>query len=132
MTTSKLERMFRAHANIKAKRTELSKAHKEVDGPLKKKLELIETALLQMMNEIGTSQLKVTGVAIAIPKTKVMPNCKDWQGLWTHIIKTGNFDLMARRLSSTGVRDYMDAHEGELPPGIVTHIERGVTVTRQN
>lgn len=130
--TDKLERMFRAHANIKAKLAAQAKAAKDAAAPLKASLETIETGLLQMMNDIGSDQLKVKGLAIAIPTEKVMPNCKDWQALWTHVTETGNFDLVARRLSSKHVKEFMDTHDNNLPPGIVIHVERGVSVRRQN
>ena len=132
MTDDKLARMFRAHANIKAKLAAQAKEAKDAAAPLKAGLVTIETAMLKMMNDIGTDQLKVTGLGIVLPVEKVMPNCKDWQALWTHVAETGNFDLVARRLSSKHVKEFMDTHDGNLPPGVTIFVERGVSVRRQN
>lgn len=128
----KLAQMFRAHANIKAKLAVRAKKHKEGNKPLNAALEMIETGLAKALQDSGSSLLKVKGLARVVPKKKTMPNCKDWPALYTHIVETGNFDLVQRRLSSTGVTDYMAAHEKALPPGITIHVERGVTVTREN
>jgi hypothetical protein len=127
-----LARLFRAHANIKARQAEANKKHKEANDKLNSALNLIETALMKSLEESGSSQLKVPGLAIAIPTKKIMPNCKDWPALWTFMKQTDNFDLVPRRLSATGVKEYMAAHDDALPPGIVIHVERGVSVRRQN
>lgn len=132
MTEDRLARMFRAHGAIKAKMAENVRKFKEEQDPLKQKLALIETGLLKMLQETGSSLLSVKGLARVIPKNKTMPNCKDWSALWTHVIETGNFDLVTRRLSSKHIQEYMDNHGGDLPPGVTVHVERGVSVTRQN
>lgn len=129
---TRLEKMFRAHAIIKARLAEAAREHKEKTAPLSEKLVLIEAGLLKMMNEIGTSQLKVPHVAYCVPKISTFPSCKDWSALWTHVVETGNFDLVTRRLSSKAIKGYMEANDGALPPGVTVHVERGVTVTRQN
>lgn len=132
MDEQRLERMFRAHGKIKAILAEKARNYKEDTDPLKEKLELIETGLLKIMNEVGTSLLSVPHVARCVPKVSTFPSCKDWDALWTHVQETGNFDLVTRRLSSKAIKEYMDAHDGNLPPGVTVHVERGVTVTRQN
>ena len=129
---TRLERMFRAHGKIKAVLAAKAKAFKEDTAPLKEKMELIEAGLIKMMNETGSSLLSVPHVARCIPKVSTYPSCKDWDALWTHVQETGNFDLVTRRLSSKAIKDYMDNHAGSLPPGVTVHVERGVTVTRQN
>ena len=131
MTDDRLARMFKAHAKIKALLAAKAKAHKEDTAPLKDKQELIENGLLKMMNDIGTDQLKVKGLAYCIPKVSTFPSCKDWDALWTHVVATGNFDLVTRRLSSKAIKEYMTANNDALPPGVHIHVERGVTVTRQ-
>lgn len=127
----KLTMMFKAHANINEKRAELSKAFKAKDAELKKSLDLIEVAFLKMMNETGSDQLKVKGVGVCTRSQRVWPNCKDWRALYEHVLENGNFDLLQKRLSSTAVKEYMESHDGDTPPGVITTIERGVSVRRQ-
>lgn len=129
---TRLERMFRAHGKIKALLAAKAKAHAEDTAPLKEKMKLIEAGLVKMMNETGSSLLSVPHVARCIPKVSTFPSCKDWSALWTHVKETGNFDLVTRRLSSKHVKEYMESHGDALPPGVTVHVERGVTVTRQN
>ena len=128
----RLGQMFRAHRNIKARLAGIAKQAKEDSAPLKAALEMIETGLAKALVDSGSSLLKVKGLARVIPTKETRPNCKDWPSLYTHIVETGNFDLVTRRLSSKGVTDYMAAHGNALPPGVTIFVERGVTVTREN
>lgn len=47
---------------------------------------------------------------------EVVYNAQDWQALYAHIITTGEFDLLQRRLTSTAMRD-RDSNNA-LPPGV--------------
>ena len=125
-----LEKMFRAHAAIKAKRARLKSDYDAADGGLKKKLETIETGFLKIMNDTGTDQLKVKGVGMVFRTERVLPNAKDWNAVFTYVQESGNFDLLQKRLAQGGVKDFMDTHDGDPPPGVTTTIERGVGVRR--
>lgn len=128
----KLASMLRAHANIKAKQAAANKVHKEANAKLQTVLDMIETALLKQLTDAGSDQLKVKGLAIVTPTKKIMPNCKDWPALWQYMKERDNFDMVARRLNSKTVKAYMKTHDDALPPGVTVHVERGVSVTRQN
>ena len=56
--------------------------------------------------------------------TKTFTKGKDWDALWKYIEESGNLDLLQRRLSSRAVQEYMDANEGELPPGFARMVGR--------
>lgn len=129
--SEKLKQMFQAHAAIKAKRAQLAKDFKEADGDLKRKLDTIETGFLKIMNDTGSDQLKVKDVGMCTRSERVLPSCRDWNALFDHVQESGNFDLLQKRLSSTAVKDFMETHDGNTPPGVTTTIERGVSVRRQ-
>jgi len=132
MTKPNLEKMFKAHGALKAERALLTKNFNEKDAELKHKVEVIETALLKIMNDTGTDQLKVAGLGVAFRTERVLPNASDWNAVFNHVQETGNFDLLQKRLASGGVKDYMETHDGDTPPGISITIERGVSVRRQS
>ena len=125
-----LERMFKAHAAIKAKRARLKADFDEADKNLKAKLDTIETGFLKIMNDTGTDQLKVKGVGMVFRTQRILPNAKDWNAVFTYIQESGNFDLLQKRLAQGGVQAYMESNDGDTPPGVTTTIERGVGVRR--
>jgi hypothetical protein len=127
--SNKLERMFRAHAALKARLAKVTRDTKVITDKLKAQQLLIETGMLQMMNDTGSEQLKVKGVGICYISTRKLPQAKDWAAVYNFVQETGSFDLMAKRLSMGGVNEYVDAH-GDTPPGITIIVERGVSVRR--
>ncbi len=132
MSNPKLEKMFKTHAAIKAKRSDIGRAFKEADDKLKHQIELIETGFLKIMNDTGSDQLKVKGLGIASRSERMLASGHDWNAVWNHIQESGNFDLLQKRLAIGGVKDHMETHKGDTPPGVSITIERGVSVRRQN
>ena len=124
----KLERMLGAYMKIRDARGELKRTFEEKDGELKRKHALIEAGLMKMMQESGSENLTVRGIGMAYLTTKTFTKGKDWDALWKYIEESGNLDLLQRRLSSRAVQEYMDANEGELPPGVDVSQERAVVV----
>lgn len=127
---SPLATMLRAYQNIRTKRSEIKREFEEADGKLRRNLELIEVALLKVMNESGTDQLKVAGVGLAYRSDKVRVSAKDWDALWQFISDNDRLDFLQRRLSSKIVQEYIDENDGELPPGVDVSKERAVVVKR--
>lgn len=48
--------------------------------------------------------------------TKQVPQVKDWDVFYKHIKKTGEFELLQRRLTDTAIRERWD--EGKKVPGV--------------
>lgn len=83
------------------------------------KLQAEEKALEEyLINSVPKSL--ATGVAGQLcrvtVKTKEVPTVKDWDVLYKHIKKTGDFDLLGRSVSKTAVQQRWDANKAV--PGI--------------
>ena len=129
---SNLERLLRGYMAMRTKRSEIKREYEEKDGALKGKIALVEVQLMRMMKASGSDTLKVKGVAQAIGTMKAYTKAKDWDAIWSFIEKTGKLDLLQRILSVGAVQEYMDANNGELPPGVDVTQERTVTVRIDN
>ena len=127
-TNPQLARMLGAYMKIRDARSTIKRKYEEADGEFKRKMNLIEAGLMKMMQESGSENLTVKGTGMAYLTTKTFTKGKDWDALWKYIEESGNLDLLQRRLSSRAVQEYMDANEGELPPGIDVSQERAVVV----
>jgi hypothetical protein len=123
-----LERMIGAYMKIRDRRAEIKREYTEEDNELKRKHSLIEAALMKIMQDTGSDNLSVKGLGMAYVTTKTYTKGKDWDALWKYIEESGNLDLLQRRISSKAVQEYMDANEGELPPGVDVSQERAVVV----
>ncbi len=127
-TNPQLERFLSAYQKIRSKRSEIKRSFEEMDGGLKHKLGLIEVALMKMMAESGSENLKIKGIGQAYLTTKTFTKGKDWDAIWKYVEESGNLDLLQRRLSSKAVQEFMEANSGDLPPGVDVSTERAVVV----
>lgn len=117
MTTYKFPKTLGACADrvyeLRRKRLEMQK---EVDA-----VEAEEKALREhIINTLPKSE--ATGAAGKLARvtvvTKSVPQVTDWGKFYAYVKKTGQFDLMSRRLSDTAVKERWEA--GKEVPG-VTH-----------
>lgn len=128
MSQPELKRYLSLYMQARDKRAAIKRAYEEEDNKLKAFLAKLEINLMQMMDEVGSDNLKIAGLAQAYktPQTKV--SAKDWNAVWEYIEESGNVSLLQRRLSKKAVEEYMEANDGDLPPGVDVLTERVVVV----
>lgn len=56
------------------------------------------------------------------------PVVEDWEKFYAHVKKTGNFDLLQKRLSDTAVKDRLE--EGKAVPGVGNILVKKLSVTK--
>lgn len=61
--------------------------------------------------------------------TDAVPRAEDWDKVWAYIKKTGNFDLLQRRLNDAAVKERWD--DGKKLPGIVPFNVVKVSLTKK-
>lgn len=125
-----LDRLLRAYINIRNTRSANKREFEEKDADLRRKADRIEVALMQALDAAGSDQLKVKGIGMCIRSKKQKANARDWAAITDHIVKTGNVELLQRRLALGNVQAYADEHDGALPPGVELTTEIGVQVRR--
>jgi hypothetical protein len=112
---------------LRDRKAELAAKHKEemseVTGPLDK----AEGLLLGKLQDMGVTSFKAGGATITTT-TREYVNTKDSAALHAFIQQTGSTELLGNKASTTAVREWRDAHGGELPPGITTTHERTLSV----
>jgi hypothetical protein len=74
----------------------------------------VETLAHQAMATLGVKAY-ATGDGELTIKAKPSYKPVDWQALYDHILATGEFDLIQRRLSTTALKE----RGAELPPGVI-------------
>jgi hypothetical protein len=61
--------------------------------------------------------------------TDPVPRAEDWDKVWAHIKKTGNFDLLQRRLNDAAVKERWE--DGKQIPGVVPFNVVKVSLTKK-
>jgi hypothetical protein len=70
-----------------------------------------------IINNLPKSDTGVSGKRARVSVvTKQVPQVKDWDKFYAHVKKTGQFELMQRRLADTAIRERWD--NGKQVPGV--------------
>lgn len=111
-----------SYAGIRKRKAELNK---EVDR-LAEDGERIRVFLLAAMDAQGLSALGGHIASVSV-KVKSVPRPADWGAIYEHIQRTGEFDLLHRRLADTAVRTRWQ--HGENIPGVESTDVRDLSVS---
>lgn len=124
-----VQKMVKAYIKIRDKRSEIKKAFEEQDKALKEKLELIEAEMLRQMQESGIESVK-TAAGTFYRQEEITPTGADWDAFFTWVRENDAFDALERRIKKGFIKEYMEAHEGGIPPGVSVYREYVVRVRR--
>jgi hypothetical protein len=124
-----LGRITKAHINIRDARSQLRKQFEEADSDLKVAQEKLEMAMLDHLNKHGMNSVK-TDAGTFYAQEEITPSGSDWNALYEWIKEHDAWDALERRIKKTFVKEYSEAHNGGLPPGVSVYRERIVRVRR--
>lgn len=100
------------------------KLQKEVD-----KLKAVETACNEFfINNLPKDTTGISGkVAQVHVDSKPVPQVEDWDAFYKHVKKTGQFDLMQRRLSESAIKERWE--NNKTVPGVTKFNVKTVSCT---
>ena len=108
-----VDRIVKVFVKMRDKKSELEKEIKEISA----QQEVLEQELLKLAAQMGTTGFKTEHGTTYISEETRFAMADD--NTFVQFVKdTGNVELMERRVSSTNVKQYMENHAGEVPPGL--------------
>ena len=91
--------------------------HEAAIRKINEEQELIEIELLRIAAETGSSGFKTAhGTTYISQETRY--TVSEGNAFFNFVKETGNVDLLERRASASNIRQYMEDHDGEIPPGL--------------
>lgn len=115
---------------LRDKRSTLKKAYDEEDSKYKDAMEKCEAWLLAQANTLGVDNFTIKGVGTAIKGRSMQVSCKDWKAFHDFVKENDQLDMFERRISRNVLKQYMEAHEDTIPPGLDVIFEQTMTVRR--
>jgi hypothetical protein len=113
LTATELAQLADHYWLTRAKRLDADKAAKD----LKDEESRAEATLIKEMREQQLTAIGGKHVRLAIPTVpEYVPAVKDWDALYKHVLQTGDFSLLHKRVGTTACKERWDA--GEEVPGI--------------
>lgn len=124
-----LDKIVQARQAIKDARTVRRHAWEQVDAELEAEQQRLDAFMLGRLNEQGASSI-ATEHGTVYRSLKVKPSAADWGAIWDWMKEHDAPELLERRLKATFIKEFMEANDGALPPGINVHREYEVSVRR--
>lgn len=127
-----IEKLTKAYIAIRDKRAEIKKAFDEEYNALGTKMDRLHAELLRFLQENHTD-LTRTQFGTVYRQEEIKPSCQDWQALDDWLKANPDIspsDVLEKRVSKKFVTEFMDTHEGALPPGVSVYREFVARVRR--
>lgn len=125
-----VDRVVQARQAIKDARTVKRHAWEKEDLDLEADQKQLDLVLLQLLNQQGASSI-ATEHGTVIRSLKLKPSAADWSAIWEWIVQDpARGELLERRLKTAFIKEYMEANNNAIPPGINVHREYEVSVRR--
>lgn len=126
----KLDALVGAYSAIRDARSARKRLFEEEDAKLEADQQILRAAMLAVMNATGAKSI-ATDHGTAYRSEKVKVAAADWNAVYAWVAEdTDRFELIEKRLKSTFVQQYMEDHDGAVPPGVNVHREYEVSVRR--
>lgn len=124
-----LTRVTKAFLNIREARAELRKQYEEKDSDLQQSQAKLEAVMLDHLNKHGMDAVR-TEVGTFYRQEDIKPSASDWEMVYRWVKDHDAWDLLERRLKKTFISEYMEAHDGAMPPGVSVHRQYVVRVRK--
>ncbi len=125
-----VEKLVKAYIKLRDTRTQLSREFDEQDGALKEKQQRLEAELLKYLNMSGVDSM-TTPAGTVYKQEEVTPTGSNWESFYEWVAKNNAFDALERRIKKTFVKEYMETHNGGVPPGVSVFREFVVRIRRK-
>ncbi len=120
-----IDELVRRYIVVRDAKDQMADRHKKEIAKLADGLKKLESMLLTALNESGAESTR-TKNGTAYKKVVTSVRVVDRTAYLEFVAATGDFDFLESKANKTAVEAYMEAHEGDLPPGVT--INRIATV----
>lgn len=119
------------YISLRDEKAEMKRRYEEEVAHVQKKLDMLEVALLAKMDEGGAESVK-TPFGTAYVSVQTRASVADKDVFMTHCQENDDWGLLEVRASKAAVEQYVEQHNGELPPGINWSAERVINIRRKS
>lgn len=124
-----IAKMTKVYVKIRDARAELKREFEAKDVDLKAQLEKLESAFLRLLEDSKLDSMK-TEFGTVYRSEDTIPQAEDWDKLYAFIREHDAFEALEKRITKRFVKDFMEANEGRLPPGVKVFRKFTVNVRR--
>jgi hypothetical protein len=127
-----VEALVETYLTLRRERETLKAQYEAGDSELKKDMEGIEAALLDVCNKTNVNGLK-TQYGSVTRQVKDRFFCTDWDNFKKFVEAEGSLDLLERRIHQRNFKEFMAERQGDgLPPGVNVLREFDIVVRKSS
>ena len=112
-----VDKLVKRFVGMREGRAANTKQYEEVDKEFKELMKAIEVELLSRAQLEGVDGFK-TEFGTTYKDVAMSASFADEDTFYNFVRKTGDLEFFERRLKIAHLKEYMEKHEGQLPPGI--------------
>jgi hypothetical protein len=124
------DKLVKTYVKIRDARHVLKSEYERQDHQLKQQLETLEVFMLGLMNTSGIDSFRTSAGTVYKQET-IIPQASDWSAFYKWVRETNGFDFLFKRIKADAIKDYMEQHDGEVPPGVSIYGKFEVRVRRK-
>lgn len=122
------EQLIAKYVEIRDDIADISERHKNELAPKKQALEIIENALMQILNDQGGQNIK-TPAGTAYRSEVLTVKVESWPLVQEYITTHGRWDMLVQNVNKTAIKELLET-TGTLPPGVSTQTIFNLNVRR--
>jgi hypothetical protein len=123
--------LVRAALRLRDKRAQLTKDYEDAYAKITKDMEKLENLGMRVLMDAGTESMR-TDEGTFYREMVVTPRGEDWEAFYDWVAENNAFDALERRIKREFVKQYMEAHQGAIPPGVSVFREYRVRFRKAN
>lgn len=124
-----IDRMIKVYIRMRDAKEDMQERHKQELKVIEDQMAVIELEFKRLSLENKVSSFKTDhGTATIVENMKA--SCNDWNVFGEFVRKDDPLIFLDKRVKLAGIKDFMDMHDGLLPPGISIFRELSLRVTR--
>lgn len=123
---AKLDQATKVYLELREKKAQMQKRHKEELAPINAKMEKIENAILAFFQKTGQQSSK-TPYGTPYIKARESTSVPDRETFLGFVLEGGHLQFLESKANINAVREYIEEH-GEPPPGVKFNSELKVYV----
>lgn len=129
MSKVNIDKLVEAYRKLRDKKAEIDQEYKERIAKVREKQELIENKILEFFNETGMESAK-TPHGTAYVSEVMNARVADRDAFFRFVREHDAWEMLESRANKTAVRQFVEEHDGELPPGVDITTVRKINVRK--
>lgn len=125
-----VEKKMRLYLRLRDGKQAITKHLEKVEAQYKDLMSVLENQMLADADKNKVTGFTVAGIGTSYTATIDKFSIADDAAFTKFIMEQADVGYLERRVSSTYVKEYMDAHDGKLPPGLNKFSERAMRIRK--